>query len=396
MQQTTPTTNISYPATYQRQLSPSWLQFAATLCGAALADIDRPFRYLELGCGRGTSALVHAASCPKAEFHAVDRDEAAIVLARAHAKSLGLDNIQFHLVTFEDMSRMDLPLFDFIALHGVYSWVDETQRAILRRLLSDRLAPGGLAYVSYNCMPGWAAELPLRRLFQELSTSRSEDDVGRIQWAADEIARLSSCGLRYFSTYPTAEHAVASWARQDAGYLAHEYLADGWEPLWSVDVIDDMASAGFLHIGSATLYDNHEELLVHSETSRAIARLETGRLRTLALDLAVNRSFRRDLYVRANAVPHEDGRSDAVKQLIVGCPGDVRSIPEALVVPRGRIRFRPEFIAALRARMQVGAWRIGALAIDLGGPDRETIRNLLWLTAAGALVPKPRVNRVSF
>jgi hypothetical protein len=152
-------------------------------------------------------------------------------------------------------------------------------------------------------------------------------------------------------------------------------------------VADDMARAGLRHLGSATLLDNHEELLMSPPTSDAITRLETERLRTLARDLALNRGFRRDLYVRANAAPIAN-RDVAVKDLVVGSASDANLIPEAIVVPRGRIRFRPEFIASLRETLHEGYARsIGALAAELGGAELETIRNLLWLTAAGALLP---------
>jgi SAM-dependent methyltransferase len=382
-------TSIPYPATYQRELSPAWLHYAATLCGAVVRNATEPFLYLEVGCGQACSALIHAASYPRGRFHALDRDVVAIASARNRAKALGLTNIEFHAAAFADERLQNLPQFDFIAVHGVYSWVDAAQRKVLRGVLRNRLAPGGVAYVSYNAMPGWAAELPLRRLFVELTRERAAEGAEHIRRAAGEIERLRACEFKYFTAYPTAARALGSWTERDPGYLAHEYLADGWEPLWSVDVIDDMANAGLRHIGSATLWDNHEELLVNPPTSSAIAGLATERLRTLALDLALNRGFRRDLYVRAEAATNEGEKFEAAKNLHVISTGEPRAIPEAIVVPRGRIRFQRAFIALLRGIMQGGARRIGALARDIGAPEAETIRNLLWLTAAGALQPGP-------
>lgn len=56
----------------------------------------------------------------------------------------------------------DLPAFDCVMLHGVYSWVGpETRRAVVRFL--DRfLKPGGVAYVSYNSLAGWVQLLPMQ------------------------------------------------------------------------------------------------------------------------------------------------------------------------------------------------------------------------------------------
>ena len=47
-----------------------------------------------------------------------------------------------------------LPMFDYVTLHGVYSWVGTTVRADIVRFLRRYLKPGGAVYLSYNAMPG--------------------------------------------------------------------------------------------------------------------------------------------------------------------------------------------------------------------------------------------------
>jgi SAM-dependent methyltransferase len=360
-----------YPVTYQCELSPTWLHHAAVLAGIAPPAIERPFRYLELGCGRGYSALVHAASHREGEFHALDRDTAAIAQAQAWARACAVNNIRFHAQPFA--AGRDLEPFDFIVLHGVYSWVAAEERTAIRALLRDLLRPGGLAYVSYNCLPGWAAEVPLRRLFSELSR-----DGGEISAAARELDGWR--GLGFFKAHPRVERATASLPERPAGYLAAEYLSDSWEPLWSVDVIDEMEIAGLRHVGSASLVDHHDALLFDRATSNAIAALATPRLRMLARDFAVNRSFRRDLFMRGG---RPEDRS-SLANLSIGCPGD--DIPQSVLVPRGRIGFQPAFVAALRRALAGGAVPLGDLLRALGGSE-EAARNLMWLIAAGALAP---------
>ncbi|MEI9888625.1 MAG: class I SAM-dependent methyltransferase [Rhizomicrobium sp.] len=362
-------TPAAYPITYQRETSPSWLNYAAVLNGAASRDLARPFRFLELGCGRGYSALLHAAAHPAGEFVAVDRDAAAIAQARGWAASCGVRNVRFVAAGFDAAGLKDLPRFDFVVLHGVYSWVSAPTRAVLCALLRDSLLPGGLAYVSYNCLPGRAGELPLRRLLQEFGGGDG----------AREIERWRALGFGYFKTHPAAALAVKSWAAQPQGYLAQEYLAEACEALWSVDVADEMAQAGLRWIASATLRDRHDALLVDDATARAIAGLATPRLRTLALDLAVNRAFRRDVFVRGDA--GQDGGGAALGDLMIAAAGE--PIPDSIVMPRGRIRFQPDFAAALRRVMADGPIRLGDAIRALGGGAR----NLLWLIAAGALAP---------
>ncbi len=375
-----------YPVTYQRETSPTWLRYAATLGGAAPRSLGGPFQYLELGCGRGYSSLLHAACHPDGEFHACERDSAAVATSRRWAAAMGLTNIQFHETTFEDLA---LPgKFDFIVLHGVYSWVDGTTRTALREVLRRHLAPAGLVYVSYNCLPGWTDELPLRRLLGELS--KAAPGPNRMASAVREIEQLRAAGMGFFTVHPAAERAAAAWSTQPPGYLEQEYLAHS-EPLWALDVMDQMADAGLRLVASATLRDQHEALLIDTAASEAIAALATPRLRTLALDFAVNRAFRRDVFASADVTADET----ALRDLLIGCPGDPAAIPESVLVPRGRIRFREPFVAALRQLMASGALPLGEAVQRLGteGDAAETARNLLWLVAAGALSPFAQLPR---
>lgn len=364
---------IPYPLTYQRELSPAWLNYAAVLGGDAARDLRAPFRYLELGCGRGYSALVHALANRHGEFLAVDRDTRAIAQARAWARDCGVANLRFEAVSFDALLLEGR--FDFIALHGVYSWVDAATQARLRDLLGAHLAPGGLAYVSYNCLPGRAGEVPLHRLLGEASAD------GDIASGARLVETLRAAGASYFTAHPTADRAVASWAAQPDGYLAQEYLAEASQPLWSADVMADMAQAGLAFAGSATLHDQHEALLIDDAAARAIAALPSPRLRTLAMDFAVNRGFRRDLYGRLPAARDAGG----LDRVLIGCPDGACAIAEAITVPRGRITFRADFIAALRRLMANGPLPLGEAVAALGDP--AAARNLLWLVAAGALIP---------
>ena len=44
--------------------------------------------------------------------------------------------------------------FDYIIVHGLYSWVPLEVRRQLMPLIARHLAPNGIAYVSYNLFPG--------------------------------------------------------------------------------------------------------------------------------------------------------------------------------------------------------------------------------------------------
>jgi SAM-dependent methyltransferase len=382
-------TDTTYADTFFRELSPSWLNYVAALNGVKPQRLDRAFRYLELGCGFGTSSVVNAAAFPSGAFHACDLNEAHIASGRAYAERLGIDNIELRAQTFAALLADDLPPFDFIVLHGVYSWVDAATRDVIRQLLSRLLAPGGLVYVSYNALPGWSHELPLRKLLVELAP-RSGTAAERSERAAGAMDALRAGGLRYFTANPGAGAAVDAYVRGEGHYLAHEFMNAAWEPFYGVDVGDEFASIGLQIVGSATLANNHLPLMIDGQAAEAISSLPSRRQQQLAIDFAINQRFRRDVFVRSTGARTDGSRLDEV---VIGCPGDPETTGATMRVPRGEMRFQEPFIRDLRALMSRGSFTfrdvVAMLAAD--GQDVTAItRNLLFLIAGGSLAPFAR------
>lgn len=390
-------TDATYPDKFFRELSPVWLGYVAALAGVAAPDTAGAFHYLELGAGLGHSLIANAGAFPRAEFHACDVNPEHVAGARRHAAAFGVGNVRFHEASFEELLRRELPQFQFIVLHGVYSWVGAPARAAIRALLARRLAPGGIAYVSYNCQPGWASELPLRRILIELAATADGGSAERSAAALAALRELSAAEPRYLAANPEARAAIDAYGRNPSSYLAHEFMNAAWEPFYSIDVADELAPLGLSRIGSATLADNHLSLIADERMRDALGRLPSARQRELALDFAVNRRFRRDVFVRGAA---EGTPTEVVRRLSAqpfGGAADPAALPARVRVPRGDLRFGDEFVAALRALLARGSLTLGAAAAELGGAQRdpaEILRNLVYLIAAGALQPFARARQI--
>ena len=382
--------DASYPTTYFRELSPVWLNYVAVLSGAVPRVLDQKFSYLELGSGPAFSTITHAACFPAGEFHACDFNPESIATGERYASELSVQNALFHTTSFAELLERDLPEFDFIVLHGVYSWVGTAARQTIRQLIQKQLKPGGLVYLSYNCMPGWTLEVPLRKLLIELAASMSGDSPEKVANSVRSLKRLSTAGLKYFHTNPAAVKAVDSYVRSPSNYLAHEFLNETWEPLYSIDVAQEMLKAELTYLGSATLVDNHEALVVDSSAAEVIAEMQTTRQQQLATDFAVDRRFRRDVFVRTNSPIEKADVAGLLGELVVGCLGNPDAIGTTVQVPRGKISFQPDFIKELRLLMSHGSTTLFQLVTSLGGERRhngEIVRNLLYLIAAGELIP---------
>ena len=73
---------MTYTTNFYREITPVWLATDPLLLGQRPPDLTRPFRYADLGCGNGFTALVVAATCPRAEVWGFDFNPTHIEMAR--------------------------------------------------------------------------------------------------------------------------------------------------------------------------------------------------------------------------------------------------------------------------------------------------------------------------
>jgi hypothetical protein len=163
--------------------------------------------------------------------------------------------------------------------------------------------PGGLLYLSYNALPGWSAELPLRKCMVELAATDAARRLRRPNARPRRSQALSRAGLRYFSVNPSGEVGGRGLYPGRGHYLAHEFMNAAWEPFYGVDVGDDFRAIGLRLAGSATLANNHLALMLDAASAEAIATLTSPRQQQLGVEFAVNQRFRRDVFVRGDAMP---------------------------------------------------------------------------------------------
>jgi SAM-dependent methyltransferase len=111
-------------------------------------------RVLELGCGTAANLIALALEHPQARFIGCDLSRSALDAARRLANSLGLANLELR---HNDISVVDdgWGAFDYIVCHDVFSWVGPGVREKVLGILKRNLAPCGVAYVSYDALPGW-------------------------------------------------------------------------------------------------------------------------------------------------------------------------------------------------------------------------------------------------
>ena len=102
---------------------------------------------LELGCGTGSTAIIHAPEVK--QIKAVDIASAMIDIARAKAERAGIHNIQFEVASIEQLVVADQSV-DMVLAMSVLHLVDDFDAAI--RKMTAMLKPGGLLVTSTACL----------------------------------------------------------------------------------------------------------------------------------------------------------------------------------------------------------------------------------------------------
>src|SRR5215510_1186976 len=184
-------TDIPYLRDFKPMLAPAWLDHVALVAGVEPPARPDNFTWCDLGCGQGVTAAILAATHPTGEFHGIDAMAVHIDHARRLAADAMIQNAQFHAADFAAAIELELPQFDYIVAHGVYTWIDRGSQDALRRFIDRRLKPGGLVYLSYNAMPGWARDLPFQRLVRELGRMFPGDNAARFAAAAEVVRGLA-------------------------------------------------------------------------------------------------------------------------------------------------------------------------------------------------------------
>ncbi|MDR3535974.1 MAG: class I SAM-dependent methyltransferase [Acetobacteraceae bacterium] len=383
-------TDTVYTSQFHRETTPAWLATAALLLGHHAPDLSRPFRYADLGCGNGFTALVVAATCPHAEVWGFDFNPAHIESARSIAARAGLANIRFIESSFGELaSRPEaaLPDFDFMVTHGVLSWISPENQRHLIDTIGRRLRPGGLAYVSYNVTTGMANMLPLRtlmRMMAEATTDRSDLAVGGI---LTQLDRLKQAGAAFFQVNPALENRLRDMRAQDPRYLAHEFLNRDWRPMMFADVADAMAEAKCRFIGSATLAENIDATSVPAGVAPLLGETRDQRLRETLRDIGAAQSFRRDIYRRGITPTLVAEQHAGIDALTLGWTGLTAGEQVTINTGLGTITGKAELYRPLLERLQAGAATVPQLTGAVQHTAAEVLQALTLLMAGGYAHP---------
>jgi len=289
--------DIGYTFGYYGELNPHRIKLAFLRAGLTCPD---NVNACELGFGQGISSNLHAAASVT-NWYGTDFNPAQAGYAQQLAATSGANAKLFDESFEEFCNRPDLPQFDFIGMHGIWSWISDENRHIITDFLRRKLKVGGVLYVSYNTQPGWAAMAPMRDLLvehAELMGAPGHGIVPRIDSALEFAGKLISTGARYGAANPAVAARLEALKGQSRNYLAHEYFNRDWEPMSFSKMSRWLGDAKLSFACSAHLLDHVDAINMPSEHQQILKDIPDRSFRETVRDFLVNQQFRRDYWVR--------------------------------------------------------------------------------------------------
>jgi SAM-dependent methyltransferase len=294
-------TDKAYVHDFCRAQTPPMLALAALSGGVETpGGAGEALAYCDLGCGQGYTANLIAAANPAVHVLGVDFNPSHIANARALANAAGLSNVDFREASFEDIAAdATTPQFDIIAMHGVFSWISAQNRRALVALIAKRLKPGGLLYVSYDCMPGWAGVVPLRRIMARRFAPRpGMPSPAALDRAIAYSDSLRGAEARFHKVFPNVDAQIERLKKMPRAYLAHELLTRDWEAFSFGQVADELAEGKLIYVGSAYLTDSVDRVNFTEAQQSFLASLDDSILQEETRDMLLGRQFRRDVFAK--------------------------------------------------------------------------------------------------
>ncbi|PAF49546.1 hypothetical protein BKH41_02465 [Helicobacter sp. 12S02232-10] len=293
------TTDIDYTYDYCQELSSLRFKFACLLQGIKPPKIERA---CELGYGNGISININAATSG-VEWWGTDFNVSHANFASDLALESG-NGAKLYADSFEDfLNRSDLPDFDFIVFHGIYSWVDQNNRDLLLKFVDKKLKIGGGVYASYNIYPGFSELVPFRNLLKKVSDyllPKTTDPINKIDSGFELFDKLASAQARFIHQNPNLTPRVEELKKLSKTYLIHEFLNDTWEIMDFMDISKSFSEARLKFVSSADVFSVLSDVAYTPEQKALLNSGSSVFFREYMKDLIGNNSFRRDYWIKGS------------------------------------------------------------------------------------------------
>ena len=266
----------SNPFTYT---VPALLEAQGKLFGLTPKD-SRKARILELGSSFGGNIITQALYNPEAEF---------------------IKLIEKNILDINE----DFGKFDYIIVHGVFSWVPDIVKEKIIKICNENLTEEGIAYISYNTYPGWKEADKIREMMLYANKYFPEVSQG------DKVQRgkaFISIVAEQMKIYTDVAEKKGDFIKQIEGilnmqdyYVGHEQLENINDPMYLHEFVDMLRKENLQYISDVGLRLSIASVY-NDSTIEKLQQLSQGDpvIKEQCLDYILDTKFRRSLICKSS------------------------------------------------------------------------------------------------
>lgn len=278
-------------------------------------------KVLELGSSFGGNLISQAVYYPDTKFVGIDLSEIQITQGNEIIKSMGLTNVRLEAKNILDITP-EFGMFDYIIVHGIYSWVPENVKNKILEVCRKNLTPNGIAYISYNTYPGWknrevARDIMLyaNKYTQNLPLSeQTRRGKAVVQLFSDAIKSIESEKSKNQSRIENFDGIQTKGEH----YVAHEYLEYHNNPLYLNQFVDSLHQHQLAYIGDTDFQLSYISWMPQHLRDMINQLSETDYVaREQCLDYLYDVAFRRSLLCH-NKLQDKINRTETVDKRLLG------------------------------------------------------------------------------
>jgi len=251
-------------------------------------------KVLELGCASGGNIIPMAVKYPESEFVGVDYSAVQISEGQKHVNNLKVKNLDLKCTSIMDIDE-SFGKFDYIIAHGILSWVTKDVQDKIFEISKKNLSANGIAYVSYNTLPGWSAIRGIREMML-YHTDKFEDPAVKTSEARKLLEFIAEGNGDNESPYKSLiENEIKTLSTVGDFYLAHDHLEQNNEPFYFHDVMKKADNNGLQYLGDTSIASMFIGNLP-AKTAEVIGSIGNDIVRSEQyMDFVTNRRFRSTL-----------------------------------------------------------------------------------------------------
>jgi len=308
-----PYLSLAYPHAHPERMATT-----ATLYGLKPASIDT-CRVLEIGCASGGNLVPLAEQFPKASFVGIDLSSRQISEGQAFIQRAELGNVGLKHANILDAPE-DLGMFDYIICRGLYSQTSVDVQEKILEFSKGHLNPEGIAYISYNTLPGSRTRELLRdmTLFHLRQYPEAAEQVRRARGVLDFFAKSIDTTNNPHGAQLLAE--IEGFRRSPDSFLAHDLLDKQNVPIYFFEFNRRAEANGlrFLAEADGKLFSSVPPPKEAREILQRFAPSPT--YLEQFFDFLRNRPFRQSLLCHADRQPATVLRPEILSNMYVAAP----------------------------------------------------------------------------